>query len=54
MALLVVEVGNSEVALREQLPDAPLVWAELPEGGNGVFMITRLRLAPAASHNCFR
>ena len=38
--LLVVEVGNSEVALREQLPDAPLVWAELPEGGNGVFMIT--------------
>jgi len=38
--LLVVEVGNSEAALRQQLPDAGLIWADLPQGGNGVFMIT--------------
>ncbi len=38
--LLVVEVGNSEAALRQQLPNAGLIWADLPQGGNGVFMIT--------------
>lgn len=47
--LLVVEVGNSEAALRQQLPDAPLMWAELPEGGNGVFMITAYDLQQLAA-----
>ncbi len=47
--LLVVEVGNSEVALRQQLSDAPLMWAELPEGGNGVFMITAYDLQQLAA-----
>ncbi|MEH6650979.1 MAG: 50S ribosomal protein L3 N(5)-glutamine methyltransferase [Motiliproteus sp.] len=47
--LLVVEIGNSEAALREQLPDAPLMWAELPEGGNGVFMITAYDLQQLAA-----
>ncbi|WP_421863671.1 50S ribosomal protein L3 N(5)-glutamine methyltransferase [Motiliproteus sp.] len=47
--LLVVEVGNSEVALRQQLPEAPFIWAELPEGGNGIFMITAYDLRQLAA-----
>ncbi|RDE24456.1 50S ribosomal protein L3 N(5)-glutamine methyltransferase [Motiliproteus coralliicola] len=47
--LLVVEVGNSEVALCQQLPDAPFIWAELPEGGNGIFMITAYDLRQLAA-----
>ncbi len=47
--LLVVEVGNSEAALRQQLPDAALVWADLPQGGNGVFMITAYDLRQLAT-----
>lgn len=38
--LLVVEVGNSEVHLAQQYPELPLVWVELEQGGNGVFVIT--------------
>ncbi len=37
--LLVVEVGNSEVHLMEAYPELPLIWVELSEGGNGVFVI---------------
>ena len=47
--LLVVEVGNSEAALRTQLPDASFIWAELPEGGNGVFMLTAYDLRQLAA-----
>lgn len=42
--LLVVEVGNSEVHLMEQLPEVPLIWVELEQGGNGVFVITAAEL----------
>lgn len=38
--LLVVEVGNSEVHLMQSLPELPLVWVELEQGGNGIFVIT--------------
>lgn len=37
--LLVVEVGNSEVHLMQAYPDLPLIWMELDQGGNGVFVI---------------
>jgi len=37
--LLVVEVGNSEVHLMQAYPDLPLIWVELDQGGNGVFVI---------------
>ncbi len=37
--LLVCEVGNSEVHLMQAYPDLPLIWVELEEGGNGVFVI---------------
>ncbi|MBP0049018.1 50S ribosomal protein L3 N(5)-glutamine methyltransferase [Marinobacterium sp. AK62] len=38
--LLVVEVGNSEVHLMQSMPELPLIWVELEQGGNGVFVIT--------------
>jgi len=38
--LIVIEVGNSEVALQDALPDIPFMWLELHEGGNGVFCLT--------------
>jgi len=37
--LLVCEVGNSEVHLMQTYPELPLIWVELEEGGNGVFVI---------------
>lgn len=42
--LLVVEVGNSEVHLMESLPELPLIWVELEQGGNGIFVITAQEL----------
>lgn len=42
--LLVVEVGNSEVHLMEQFPHVPFTWVDLPNGGNGVFVISAQEL----------
>ncbi|OMH38716.1 50S ribosomal protein L3 N(5)-glutamine methyltransferase [Motiliproteus sp. MSK22-1] len=38
--VLVVEVGNSEVALQQQYPEVPFIWLDLPNGGNGVFLLS--------------
>jgi ribosomal protein L3 glutamine methyltransferase len=42
--LLIVEVGNTERAVRRTWPQLPFLWLEFERGGGGVFLLTREQL----------
>jgi ribosomal protein L3 glutamine methyltransferase len=42
--ILIVEVGNTERALRRAFPEAPFIWLSFERGGGGVFALRREEL----------
>jgi ribosomal protein L3 glutamine methyltransferase len=46
--VLIVEVGNTEAAVRRAFPRLPFVWLQFARGGGGVFLLRREELPRAA------
>jgi len=44
--ILIVEVGNTEHAVRRTFPGLPLLWLQFARGGGGVFLLRREQLPP--------
>ena len=38
--ILVVEVGNSAIALEKEFTDVPFIWPSVGEGDSGVFILS--------------
>jgi ribosomal protein L3 glutamine methyltransferase len=44
--ILIVEVGNTERAVRRAFPRLPFIWLSFERGGGGVFLLRREELGP--------
>ncbi len=52
--VLIVEVGNTEGAVRRAFPRLPFVWLQFERGGGGVFLLTREQLGTRARRASIR